>query len=262
LSVYKSSSTVVDVQGSQGSLLRVTDILSGSLFSVGDISGLPILEVFSDDTVIAGGYNQYDLIVTESRVGIGTSSPTDKLTVSGSVNSITQRLTASLYRSESVNLTTIGATSGSNLYEAGFIRMDLGSITGLTTPNESREFNLFNVSSNVSYFKNTNFVELKSGSYISRITFNYGGIPFINRVKGITGLSTIESEEFTFISYVASGSSTNDLTDATANLLPGNNTTIIYSSTTGLVKLKFTFPTTFFNNYTCSYYSHYEIFKT
>jgi predicted RecA/RadA family phage recombinase len=40
--------------GSQGELFSITDNLSGSLFSVNDISGLPILEVFSDDTVLIG----------------------------------------------------------------------------------------------------------------------------------------------------------------------------------------------------------------
>ena len=48
LTVYGSGSTqpVFTVQGSQGELFSVTDSLSGSLFSVNDISGLPILEVF------------------------------------------------------------------------------------------------------------------------------------------------------------------------------------------------------------------------
>ena len=45
LIVNGSGSTVLDVQGSQGQLFSITDSLSGSLFSVGDISGIPILEV-------------------------------------------------------------------------------------------------------------------------------------------------------------------------------------------------------------------------
>jgi hypothetical protein len=39
--------TVVDVQGSQGQLFSVTDDLSGSIFAVSDISGVPILDVNS-----------------------------------------------------------------------------------------------------------------------------------------------------------------------------------------------------------------------
>jgi hypothetical protein len=44
------------VQGSQGELFSIVDSLTGSLFSVNDISGLPILEVFSDNTTLMGSY--------------------------------------------------------------------------------------------------------------------------------------------------------------------------------------------------------------
>ena len=63
LNIYKSGSTVFDIQGSQGQLFSVTDSLSGSLFSVNDISGIPILEVFSDDTVKIGTFNNEAIIV-------------------------------------------------------------------------------------------------------------------------------------------------------------------------------------------------------
>jgi len=58
LTVYGSGSAqpVFTVQGSQGELFSITDSLSGSLFSVNDISGLPILEVFSDNTILQGNY--------------------------------------------------------------------------------------------------------------------------------------------------------------------------------------------------------------
>ena len=47
---------IFTVQGSQGELFSVTDSLSGSLFSVNDISGLPILDVNSDQTTKIGSY--------------------------------------------------------------------------------------------------------------------------------------------------------------------------------------------------------------
>ena len=80
-SIYKSGSTVLNVEGSSGQLFSITDTLSGSLYSVNDISGLPIFEVFSDDTIIAGAYNQNDFVITGSKVGIGTASPIVKLNV-------------------------------------------------------------------------------------------------------------------------------------------------------------------------------------
>jgi hypothetical protein len=52
-----SAQPIFTVQGSQGELFSIVDSLSGSLFSVNDISGLPILEVFSDSTTLIGNYN-------------------------------------------------------------------------------------------------------------------------------------------------------------------------------------------------------------
>jgi hypothetical protein len=51
-----SISPIFTVQGSQGELFSVTDSLTGSLFSVNDISGLPILDINSDQTTKIGSY--------------------------------------------------------------------------------------------------------------------------------------------------------------------------------------------------------------
>jgi len=59
-----SAQPIFTVQGSQGELFSVTDSLTGSLFSVNDISGLPILEVFSDNTTLIGNYQDPMLITT------------------------------------------------------------------------------------------------------------------------------------------------------------------------------------------------------
>ena len=76
LLIEGSGSTIFDVQGSQGQLFSVTDSLVGSLFSVNDISGLPIIEVFDTDKVVMGTFGQNTLVVTGSKVGIGTDTPT------------------------------------------------------------------------------------------------------------------------------------------------------------------------------------------
>jgi hypothetical protein len=64
--------TVLDVQGTQGQLFSVTDDLSGDIFSVADISGVPIMNVNSDGTSYFDG-----------NVGIGATSPTRKLSIEG-----------------------------------------------------------------------------------------------------------------------------------------------------------------------------------
>jgi hypothetical protein len=51
-----TTAPLFSVQGSNGELFSVTDSLTGSLFSVNDISGLPIVEVFSDNTMLMGSY--------------------------------------------------------------------------------------------------------------------------------------------------------------------------------------------------------------
>ena len=78
-----AGSVVFRVEGTSGSLFSVDDTLSGSLMSVNDISGLPILEVFSDNKVVMGTFNANTLVVTGSRVGIGSASPTQLLDVNG-----------------------------------------------------------------------------------------------------------------------------------------------------------------------------------
>lgn len=67
-----SATPIFTVQGSQGELFSVTDSLSGSLFSVNDISGLPILEVFSDNTTLMGSYSAPALYTT-TKVASSTS---------------------------------------------------------------------------------------------------------------------------------------------------------------------------------------------
>ena len=59
-----SGGTAVDVQGSQGQLFSVTDDLSGSIFAVSDISGVPVFDVNSNGKSYFTGY-----------VGIGVVNP-------------------------------------------------------------------------------------------------------------------------------------------------------------------------------------------
>ena len=99
LSVNGSGSVILDVQGSQGQLFSVTDVLSGSLFAVKDISGMPVIEAFSDDRVNIGTFNR------------------EAIKVSGSVASVTGSFTGSftgsLFGTASQALTASYAMGGS-----------------------------------------------------------------------------------------------------------------------------------------------------
>jgi hypothetical protein len=65
--------TALDVQGSQGQLFSVTDDLSGSIFAVSDISGVPILDVNSDGTIQFSDLSAGTL-VTDANGNISVSS--------------------------------------------------------------------------------------------------------------------------------------------------------------------------------------------
>jgi hypothetical protein len=51
-----ANSDTLRVDGVSGELFTVTDNLTGSLFSVNDISGIPVFEAFSDNTINLGDF--------------------------------------------------------------------------------------------------------------------------------------------------------------------------------------------------------------
>jgi hypothetical protein len=63
-----TGSTVFKGDGNVGELFTVTDSLTGSLMSVNDISGLPILEVFDDNSILMGDYQAPSLYTTTKSV--------------------------------------------------------------------------------------------------------------------------------------------------------------------------------------------------
>jgi len=76
--IYKSGSLVLDVQGSLGQLFSVTDSLTGDIFSVADISGVPILNVNASGSVTIDGQLTVSGTTTylTGALGVGTSTPT------------------------------------------------------------------------------------------------------------------------------------------------------------------------------------------
>lgn len=68
----------LSIDGSAGQLFSVSDSLTGTIFSVNDISGIPSIEVIDDGTVI--------FAETAGNVGIGTATPAYALDVVGNIN--------------------------------------------------------------------------------------------------------------------------------------------------------------------------------
>lgn len=124
LSVRGSGSInpIFTVQGSQGELFSVTDSLSGSLFSVNDISGLQILDVDSNQTVKIGNYAAPGMytstkITANTGITIVYSVPTasydsayfDYNIRSGSVGRVGQIM--AMWSGSSVNYNEVSASS-------------------------------------------------------------------------------------------------------------------------------------------------------
>ncbi len=78
--------TVLRADGTNGTLFSVVDDLSDSLMSVNNSAGLPVLEVFADDRVVAGQYGSGDFVIRNNKVGIGATNPLNKLSVIGAAS--------------------------------------------------------------------------------------------------------------------------------------------------------------------------------
>jgi hypothetical protein len=125
-----STAPIFRVQGSQGELFAVTDSLTGSLFSVNDISGLPIFEVFSDNSILMGSYFAPSLqTTTRITANIGTTNiysiPTSAYT--GAFFDYTVNNTTS---ARSGNIMSI--FSGSSVQFTETSTLDIGTTTGIT----------------------------------------------------------------------------------------------------------------------------------
>ena len=120
--------------GTSGSLFNITDSLIGSLMAVGDVSGLPILEVFSDDRVVMGKYGKNTVYVSGANVGIGKVPLNAVLDISGSMAvSGSATVTGSFTTNGRVtfNNGSTGAGSSSTLNVAGDITTYRTSTSGV-----------------------------------------------------------------------------------------------------------------------------------
>ena len=129
--IYRSGSVgdtdVFTIEGGYGTLFSVTDELSGSLFSVNDISGIPIFEVFSDDTVKIGTYND-EAIIVNGNSAIVTGSFTGSFTGDGT------NLTGLFSVTNETNnyvITSTGASGGNGEANLTFDGSELGLVGDL-----------------------------------------------------------------------------------------------------------------------------------
>jgi hypothetical protein len=188
-----ATSSIFVVDGAAGRLFTVNDSLSGSLFSVNLVSGLPVIEAFSDNTVRIGQYGQKALYVSQSAVGIGTETPTPgyKLEVSGS--------------DAIIHNVRVGRGAGADQYSTA---VGSGSLSSNTSGQYNTAIGRNTLMSNTSGLSNTAL------GYSALATNTDGDY---NTAIGITALgSTTNASENTSVGY-----------NANANLTSGNGNTYI-----------------------------------
>ena len=80
-----NTGNVFEAYGTYGNLFTISDDLTDSIFSVNNSAGLPVFDVYSNNSVYAGQYASGDFAISGNKVGIGTRSPASKLQVNGSL---------------------------------------------------------------------------------------------------------------------------------------------------------------------------------
>lgn len=185
LSIASSGSSLFTVDGAAGRLFSVDDSLSGSLFSVNTIAGLPVMEAFSDNTVRIGQYGRRGLYVSQSSIGIG----------------IENSLSASLH--------VVGSTST--------------SASNALVVDNSNLVDLLRISNNGQQFVTSPVITLTSsnaGYLISQSLVHSGSIPFtrltgVNITPSFTNTTSSQTQTALRVSALftgsASGSNTNNV---------------------------------------------------
>jgi hypothetical protein len=95
----------ISFSGSSGQLFSITDSLTGTIFAVNDISGVPSIEVDDDGTI------RFAETFGNVLIGTDTDNGTDKLQVNGTTNSTEVAIDSSSYLSTgSITLATTSLT--------------------------------------------------------------------------------------------------------------------------------------------------------
>ena len=255
LSSYQSgtgSGTAILFEGTEGQLFGITDNLSsGTIFSVADITGLPIIEADASGDVKLGEYGRY--------VGIGTGVPAYGLDVFSSgilrkgvilSNYVPATTTNALYNEGGTlkfNGSAVGGASAESQYASGQAISNQSNITALNTASGiatsllsvSGTATSLVASSGIATYasgqaiENEGFATYASGQAIS----NQSNITALNTASGIA--TSLLSVSGTATSLVASSGIATYASGNTANIAFGSNAEgdILYHNGTSFIRL-------------------------
>ena len=110
---------VISFEGTAGQLFSITDTMTGTIFSVNDVSGIPSIEVLSSGLIKLGHYGGNRVL------GSATDNGVDKLQVTGSVSATSFNATSTERVKKSIkNLSDTYLSKFDNLLPREYDRKD------------------------------------------------------------------------------------------------------------------------------------------
>ena len=242
LSSYQSgtgSGTAILFEGTEGQLFGITDNLSsGTIFSVADITGLPIIEADASGDVKLGEYGRY--------VGIGTGVPAYGLDVFSSgilrkgvilSNYVPATTTNALYNEGGTlkfNGSAVGGASAESQYASGQAISNQGNITALLSASGTATSLI--ASSGIATYASGQAIANESDIVATSGVANYASGQAISNQGNITALLTASG---TATSLVATSGIATYASGNTANIAFGSNAEgdILYHNGTSFIRL-------------------------
>jgi hypothetical protein len=247
----QADGTLLNILGTSGQLFSVTDGLSGSLFSVNTISGLPVLEAFSDFSFVAGQYGVNNLFVKDGKVGIMTGAPQSTLDIVGSTRITGSAvLTGSLdiqapdgtkLAANSTDYLRVGSSASPYLLVTGSSgRVSVGTTSSVSTLNVGGTTNVLTVQGTTTE-GNMFDVYGPSGQLFSVVDGLSGSLFSVNTISGVPVMevfsdNTVNIGQYSNPPLVVSGSAikiSGSTTINNANLNVTSGSVIITKSGSG-----------------------------
>jgi hypothetical protein len=201
LTAYPTTNGTLSFDGSAGQLFSIVNSLSGTIFSVNDISGIPSIEVLDSGIIKLAQYS--------GSVGIGTSNPVYKLDVTG-----TLRATGAITLNSGNNSTAIingGTAALGNIgasgqaFNYGYFTNLVGTIQTIAQTNITSVGNLLSLSSNGT-IQTTGIVYANSGVVSTSTTTGalvvIGGVGISGNVYN-SGIHSVNS--LNYLTAIANG---------------------------------------------------------
>jgi hypothetical protein len=164
------SDGTLSFEGSAGQLFSITNNLtSGSIFSVNDVSGIPSIDVDADGTVLIAPYGSTEY------VGIGTTNPTAKLDVNGTVKASIFESTVASGTAPFVVASTTQVTNLNANYLNGYASDTTNTANRVVRRDASGNFSAGTITATLFSGSGASLTNIPNGA-LDNSTVSYGGV--------------------------------------------------------------------------------------